>query len=72
MAYNERRWAQAAAAALGVSYLRDVDLHALRGALEANAIDQLTYQARHVVAAYCCTEAAAAACRAATQRHWVD
>ena len=65
-AYNERRFqCEAAAKALGVSHLRDVDLHGLRGALARDAIDRDTYRrAKHVVAENGRTEAAAAACRA--------
>ena len=44
-AYNERRaQCEAGAAAVGVSHLRDADLHQLRAAWEQGTIDELTYR----------------------------
>lgn len=65
-AYNERRQqCEAGAAALGVSHLRDVDLHALRAAAADRAIDAETLRrCQHVVAENGRTLAAAACLRA--------
>ncbi len=65
-AYNERRsQCETGAAGLGVSHLRDVDLHALRRAVAAGAIDDATFRrSAHVVAENGRTRAAAACLQA--------
>lgn len=65
-AYNERRaQCEAGARALGVSHLRDVDLHGLRAAHAGGKIDDLAFaRCAHVVAENGRTQAAAACLRA--------
>jgi galactokinase len=65
-AYNERRQqCEAGAAALGVSHLRDVTLHGLWQAAEANKIDSITkLRCEHVIAENGRTQAAFACLKA--------